>query len=257
MTGNDDIFGGAFGAGDRPETDMPGLSGVPGLAGPETVARNFKGLRMLRNSPLLDETLRYWTSLREGDAIPRRSAMDPQKMQLILGHAMILDQLRHGTVRIRLGGHAMERLMGMSARGLPIRALFDTADRTRAVDLFGQVFDTPATLELDLISEGMSGLVTGRMLVLPMLDAAGRVTKALTVMVTDRVVKGPRRFSVTNATLLPLPAAPGPTDAPRRRRQDAQLPQPEELDASLHEMAEPSAEFEGRPSSVPWLRVIK
>lgn len=271
MSGIDDIFGGEFGAAHRPADNILGFQepmpddfgsddagvDVSGLAGPETAARSFKGLRMLRRSPLLDETLRYWTSLREGAELPLRSALDPKEMRFILGHAMILDRVRHGTVRIRLGGTAMERLMGLSVRGLPIRALFDLADRTRAVDLFEQVFDKPASLELDLISDAPGGLVTGRMLVLPLRDAAGRISKALTVMVTDRAVEDPRRFSVTNATLLPLSHPDAAQDARRRRTNDLPLPQSSRSVAGAMEMAEPPAEFHGRPSGVPWLRVVK
>lgn len=265
MSGIDDLFGNGFttptGVGGG-LTDLGGRNGAfgdaaPGDSGSEGAARNFRGLRMMRRSPLLDEALRYWTSLREGSDLPHRSALDPKEMRLILGHAMVLDRIRHGTVRIRLGGGAMERLMGMNVRGLPIRALFDLSDRTRAADLFEQVFDAPAMLELDLISEGPGGLVTGRMLVLPLRDAGGAVSKALTVMVTDRTVDEARRFCVTNSTLLPLAPVNGPQTGPRRRHSDAPVPLPGELRAPLREMAEPGAAFEGKPSRVPWLRVVK
>lgn len=235
------------------------MAGIDDIHGPKLVRptgiRQFTGLRMTRRSPLLEETWRYWTSLRDGQDVPQRTALDPKAMSRILGHAMILDQVRHGTVRIRLGGNVMHQVLGMDVRGLPIRALFDLADRTRAVDLIEQVFDTPSTLELDLISEGAEGLVTGRMLVLPLLDAAGAVTKALTVMVTDRVVMdAPRRFAVTNATARPLTGdtSPGTSDAPQRRATDHRLPV--EIMAG---MAEDPAPFEAKPSPVPWLRVVK
>lgn len=223
--------------------------------------RPIDRLRVTRRSPLLDEAWRYWTSLREGAALPRRSALDPKAMRLVIGHAMILDQVRHGTVRVRLGGQSLERIMGMDVRGLPIRAFFDLADRTRALDLIEQVFDTPASLELDLIAHAApGGLVTARMLVLPLLDAAGHATKALAVMVTDRIVDGPpRRFSVTNATLVPILGAHQATP-PRRREEDlavepdlpTELPRPQALG-----LAEPAAPFAGRESHVPWLRVVK
>lgn len=235
------------------------MAGKDEIRGPNPVrtndVRDFTGLRMIRRSPLLEETWRYWTSLRTGTDLPRRSALDPKAMSRILGHAMILDQVRHGTVRVRLGGNVMHQVMGMDVRGLPIRAFFDLADRTRAVDLIEQVFDTPSTLELDLISEGSDGLMTGRMLVLPLLDATGAVTKALTVMVTDRVITdAPRRFAVTNATLVPVDgAAAAPRQGLLRRRvTDHHLPV--EIMAG---MAEDAAPYATRPSPVPWLRVVK
>lgn len=223
--------------------------------------RPIDRLRVARRSPLLDEAWRYWASLREGSALPRRAALDPKEMRLVIGHAMILDQVRHGTVRVRLGGQSLERIMGMDVRGLPIRSFFELEDRTRALDLFERVFDTPASLELDLIAHAApGGLVTARMLVLPLLDAAGRPTKALAVMVTDRMVDAPpRRFSVTNATLVPVPGHRAAS--PVRRRDDA-------LDAGTDDhgtpaprlpaaFAEPPEAFATRASGVPWLRVVK
>lgn len=214
---------------------------------------DFTGLRMMRKSPLLEEAWQYWTSLRRGAELPRRTAMDPKAMRHILGHSMILDQVRPGTVRVRLGGHVMTDLMGMDVRGLPVRAFFDVVDRTRVTDLIEQVFETPATLELDLISEGADGIVTARMLILPLLDTAGRTTKAMAVIVTDKVVTdAPRRFAVTNGTLVPL-AAPITSDDPRRRLTDHDLP----VEVMATGMAEDPAPFETKPSPVPWLRVVK
>ena len=234
-----------------------GRTGAPDVATHRPIDR----LRVTRRSPLLDEAWRYWTSLREGADLPRRAALDPKEMRLVIGHAMILDQVRHGTVRVRLGGQLLERIMGMDVRGLPIRSFFELADRTRALDLFERVFETPATLELDLIAHAApGGLVTARMLVLPLLDTAGRPTKALAVMVTDRTVDvPPRRFSVTNATLVPVPgrqAAQRPLrrsdDVPAMDRTQDADPLPEPM-----AFAEKPAPFASRASAVPWLRVVK
>ena len=221
---------------------------------------DITGLRLMRRSPLLEEAWRYWSSLRRGHELPRRTDLDPRAMTLTLGHSMILDRVRPGTVRVRLGGHVVQELMAMEVRGLPIRAFFDLDDRTRIVDRFEQVFDRAVTLELDLISHGAEGVVTGRLLVLPLLDTAGRVSKALAVLATDRVVKdGPRRFSVTNSALAPIAGASGPI--PTRRTEDAAQPYPlpaerapQDALVGMHEAQTP---FEGRQTSVPWLRVVK
>ncbi|CTQ50470.1 PAS domain-containing protein [Jannaschia donghaensis] len=207
----------------------------------------------MRKSPLLEQAWRYWTAQRNGAELPRRAALDPKAMGTILGHSMVLDRTRPGTVRVRLGGHVLHQLMGMEVRGLPIRAFFDIADRTRAMDLIEQAFTTPATLEFDLISDGADGIVTARMLVLPLLDTAGEVTKALAVLVTDRIVTDPpRRFQLTNATVMPVDGARAPDSLPRRRLTDHHLPV--EIQAG---MAEDPVPFDAAPSPVPWLRVVK
>ena len=233
---------------------MAGLDGYTGGGLGDAKVQRMDGLRMMRGSPLLEEAFRYWASLRSGGGLPRRADLDPVAMRRVLGHAMILDRVRHGAIRVRLGGHVMQDIMGMEVRGLPVRAFFDLADRTRVGALIEEVFETPSTLELDLISEGSDGLVTGRMIVLPLLDASGAVSKALTVMVTDRAVTdAPRRFAVTNAVSVPVNAsAPRRDDVPQRRLTDRHLPT--EIMAGLAEAAAP---YDAKPTAVPWLRVVK
>ena len=213
--------------------------------------RGAGGLRTMRTSPILDQAMRYWSSLREGTDLPRRAALDPRAMRHVIGHAMILDRVHNGAIRARLGGHVMNDLMGMDVRGLPVRAFFDLRDRDRAVELVTQVFETPASLEMDLLSEGPTGtLLTGRMLFLPLLDGAGAPTKALSVLVTDRVVTDPpRRFGITNATMVPFATASA--------RPTPQLHVAHEMDLPVEIAHAASAEPEMRPSSVPWLRIVK
>ena len=90
---------------------------------------------------------------------------------------------------------------------------------------------------------------------LPLLDAGREVSKALTVMVTDRAVTdGPRRFALTNAVSL---SAYDTTQTPQRRMSDLPLPVPAmcpEMHVGMAEAAEP---FAPRVSPVPWLRVVK
>lgn len=236
---------------------MAGIDDLLGRKAPDFLSKNLgiKGLKTMRRSALLEQAWRYWTAQREGADLPRRAALDPKEMGPLLGHAMVLDRVQPGAVRVRLGGHVMNALMGMEVRGLHIRAFFDPADRPQVLQKIEQVFEGPSTLELDLISETEDGLLTARMLILPLLDGADRVTKALAVTVTDRVPSDPpRRFQLTNATLVPVAGAPTrQADLPRRRLFDHHLPV--ELQAG---MAEEAAPFDAKkPARVPWLRVIK
>ncbi|MEM7642681.1 MAG: PAS domain-containing protein [Pseudomonadota bacterium] len=221
---------------------MAGIGGSRGETGDGEI-HDLMGERMTRKSPLLEETWRYWSSLRDGQAIPRRDALEPRSMSFTLGHSMILDRVRPGTIRVRLGGRIMQDIMGMEVRGLPIRAFFDLEARTRATHLVEQVFETPATLEMDLISDGQGGGLRGQLLVLPLLDHVGQPTKALTCLGLDGpVLEPPRRFRIVSHRLSAIRAGAA---APRRRADDA-LPM---------EFAEPTPAF--APSPVPWLRVVK
>ncbi|MFO6463169.1 PAS domain-containing protein [Jannaschia sp. KMU-145] len=208
-----------------------------------------RGFATMRSSPILEEAWRYWLSLRRGTALPRRDALDPNAMRVTVGHSMIIDRVRAGTVRVRLGGRVMRDLMGMDVRGLPIKAFFALPDRDRATALVEEVFETGLATELDLACEGSEGVVGAKMLILPLLDAAFAVTKAQVVVVTDRVIAGdaPRRFSVTGHRLR---ATARSEHHPMRRATDRAAPLPMEL-------AEAATPYAPGPSAVPWLRVVK
>ena len=221
--------------------------------------------RMTRTSPVLEEAWRYWNAKRVGGALPTREALDARAMQLILGHSMILDRVRPGTVRVRVSGRVANDLMGMETRGLPVRAFFDLLQRGVAADMIDRAFDAPATLELDLISKGDDGPIAARMLILPLLDRTGAVTKALAVLVPDRLVAdGPRRFRVVRHNLAPIAVASLSVRGADGLRVDVggmaaidDLPQ-DPIEAVR--ICVPSAEVihrETAPTDVPYLRVVK
>lgn len=192
-----------------------------GATGAATI-HDIMGRRMERHSPVLEEAWRYWSSLRSGRRVPLRDALDPRAMSLTLGHSMILDHVRPGTVRVRLGGRVMNGLMGMEVRGLPVRAFFEVTQRARAADLVEEVFTTPATLEMDLVSHTAGGPTHARMLVLPLQDRDGRVSKAMACIALDRhEPEPPHRFTILRhqrGPLRPHPALLAGAARPERRR---------------------------------------
>ncbi|WP_308914883.1 PAS domain-containing protein [Jannaschia sp. LMIT008] len=221
---------------------------------------DMTGERMARTSPVLEEAWRYWTGLRRGTALPLREALEPRAMSLILGHSMILDRARPGTVRVRLSGRVPNALMGMETRGLPVRAFFDLLQRSQAIEVVEQVFTTPATLELDLLSENAEGTLAARLLILPLRDRRDDVSKALAVLVPERIVTGePRRFSILRQNLAPVAAPSRQVPVPEQTAAgtvvgDAWLE--EELQRMRpHHVA--AAKAATAPTDVPWLRVVK
>lgn len=166
--------------------------------------------RMQRDDPILSQVMRYWDSLRDGDILPARSDLDPRVIQNALGQAFILDRARPGTVRFRVAGHHLNALMGMEVRGMPIRAFFELMERRKLMEHVEACFTAPALLELDLVTEeeGRPPMF-GRMLILPMRDHEGGVTKALGCLATDGIVgTPPRRFKLQREQLTPVSYAP-------------------------------------------------
>ncbi|WP_071673288.1 PAS domain-containing protein [Nioella nitratireducens] len=161
----------------------------------------------------------YWQGLRTGDALPRRRDVDPRALGPLLPYAFLIDRVRPQTLRVRLGGRHLTDLMGMDLRGMPLRALFDSPDRAQLVDMADRVFSTPAGLEAGLISESQCGAVlTGRMVILPLVGRSGAVDRAIGVLSTTGTIGlTPRRFRLCHTSLKPFqtqPTGPRPVRTP-------------------------------------------
>ena len=162
-------------------------------------------------------------------------------------------------MRVRVGGRVPNALMGMETRGLPVRAFFDLMQRGSAAELIERVFEMPATLEMDLASSGDTGDIRARLLILPLRDGADAVSKALAVIVPDRLPEdGPRRFRVMRNHLAPLDRA-APAPRPVASAAPVALVPAAGPDAASPVPA-PTVEDEaaaGQGTGVPWLRVVK
>lgn len=97
--------------------------------------------------------------------------------------------------------------MGMEVRGMPLTALFAPPARPRLSQGLAQVFAGPARAMLTLAADRRLGkpALAGRLLLLPLRDDFGRVSRALGCLVTDgRIGRAPRRFEALQAEIAPL-----------------------------------------------------
>lgn len=189
----------------------------------------------------------YWEALRHGGTLPTRADIDPRGIAGALENAFLLDRIAPGLAKIRLSGMALHDIMGMEPAGMPLSVLFDPAARTRLSTALEQVFAGPSALELWLEAERGIGrpALAGRMLLLPLRDAAGEVRMALGGLVTaGSVGRQPRRFAI--ATLMTEHLA---------ARAPAPLPEPQPL--QMPAFAEPPSPFVPRPApGKPHLRLV-
>jgi hypothetical protein len=166
--------------------------------------------------PALRSVIGYWDSLRGMHLVPSRMALDPAQMRPHLQNAAILEAPRPGTVRVRLAGARINALMGMEVRGMPLRALFDLADRGRVTVAAEQALADPSVLIVDAIAPAPRyGLSHARELrtqiaILPMVDNDLATTRALYVM-SD--LEGPaagtgeqHRWSIVSLEAVPIVA---------------------------------------------------
>jgi len=145
---------------------------------------------------------RYWSAMRKGGLVPRRSDIDPRGIEPLLAEAFVAERIAPGLARLRIAGNHLSDLMGMEVRGMPLSSFLLPADRDRLADLLVDVFDAPATIDLRLTAEARPGQapLTGRMVLMPLRSDLGDISRALGCLVTDGPLgRAPRRFAITSS----------------------------------------------------------
>ncbi|MDR9483338.1 MAG: PAS domain-containing protein [Salibaculum sp.] len=134
----------------------------------------------------------YWRGLAPAGGVPRRADLDPACMGDVIEDALILEPVVPGVARIRVAGRRIMALIGSEPRGRPLSALFVPADRGRLATQTEVAFRMPSVVELALRAPGRPAL-SGRLLLLPLSDDFGAVTRCLCALVADgRPARSPR-----------------------------------------------------------------
>ncbi len=149
--------------------------------------------------PALGKVEAYWEGLRDGRPMPARAEVDPRGIADVLQYAFVLESVAPGVARYRLAGMHLNDLMAMDVRGMPITAMFLPEARRELQKVIERVLDSPAVVRLTLGSD--TGLtrppLDGQMMLLPLRDAHGQVTRILGALETrGRIGRGPRRFMI-------------------------------------------------------------
>lgn len=174
----------------------------------------------------------YWTALRQDGEIPVRSKIDPRGLENILTYAFILERVAPGIARFRLAGSHLIGLAGMEVRGMPLTSFFTPAGRKIVGAATERMFEDPAVVQLDLLSEPRfaRSSVEGQLVMLPLRSDLGDVSRALGVMVTDgRPNSGQSRFNITHTEIRQVFAEPAAAPASAFDLDTARDPQFAEL----------------------------
>jgi hypothetical protein len=166
------------------------------------------GFRSRASLSPLRQAEAYWNALRQGADVPSRARIDPRGLESVLEYAFILERIAPGIARFRLAGQHLTALAGMEVRGMPLTALFTAAARGHVSAVLEHVFDTPAVAELGLRGGARIGHapVAARMILLPLKNDAGDISRALGVLVADSTtaIRTPCRFDIGNTGLRPV-----------------------------------------------------
>jgi hypothetical protein len=142
---------------------------------------------------ILQDLEEHWRELRTGsEHLPRREDLDTARIAGTLPHAFILERAAPGVARLRIAGRSVAALLGSEPKGLPLSVLFTPGARSGLQHWLERCFAGPALV--DLFVEASQGALRqplrGRLLLMPMLDTEGKVTRALGGLLMDGV---PRR----------------------------------------------------------------
>lgn len=192
---------------------------------------------------LLREIEDHWRELRaRAGGLPRRADLDAGRLAAALPHAFILERAGPGIARIRIAGRVIIGLLGGEAKGLPLSLLVSPGSRGTLQGWLERCFSTPAVVELPLVApQGAFRMpLTGRLLLLPMLDAEGEVARALGGIFLDGVPRrGPLRFDIPAS---PVRCHPVTSIEPAK--------------AAIGGAAAPAAVPGFREAERPWLRLV-
>ncbi len=211
------------------------------------------------NDRVIMDLLRYWESLRAGRIAPARSEIDPRQIKSALKHTFILEFDPIGGIRFQLAGEKICALMGMDLRGMPAYSLIDISDRQEFEHTLHTMTRKPEIVEYRLSGNcGGEHSPTARMLLLPMQDADGNITRVLGgLSVRTPLFDPPLRFELVEKMRTRIVAGTGQSTLPSDGgfAEDASPFAPREQgDASRR----PSGQDDGDQimSRVPNLRIV-
>lgn len=150
-----------------------------------------------------------WEALPRMNGVPLRADLDPLALGPLIADCFVADRIAPGVARLRVTGRNLVRYTGAEPRGMPLSVLFEGADRAEITRITENCFAEPALMELPVVAPAGIGRppLSGRLMLLPLRDGLGLVTKALGgFFISGRVGRGPRRFRIDPA--LPMRKMP-------------------------------------------------
>jgi hypothetical protein len=193
---------------------------APAAAGPIWLTGRLR--RAQPDYPRVARVLAYWEGLRAGRIAPTRTEIDPAGIAEHLEVMFVAEVVAPGIARFRLAGQHLATLAGMEPRGMPLSCLFEAPARDGLAQAVAQV-GMGARVILPLRADrgiGRPGL-EGRLALLPLSDADGRITRILGALETcGQPGRPPRRFRLTGPAegAVSVAALPQPQATPEARR---------------------------------------
>ncbi len=173
--------------------------------------------------PVLRQLEQYWHSLRMYDTIPARDNIAPSAIGSALPWTFVLQRVAPSVARMRVAGQQLHDILRMDPRGMPVSAFFGHDDRSTLAVHLEMAFSDPALVALPLCAPStfLRKPVTGQILLMPLVDNQGDVSRVLGALITDgSLASRKRRLSIDSTKptrYQPINMMPTPARQPSKK----------------------------------------
>ena len=173
---------------------------------------------------------RDWRELCGNELRPTFSGLDPLKMEDTLPFAFILKRTGPGASRLRVAGQRVHDLFYEDLAGRNFATLFEEKSSETATELMEAAFTLPAVTSFSVLAKRSLGRrpVRGQVILLPMRDPKGDISRMLGAVVTDGTpCPHPLRFEIDHTQPIRCDEQDGffPDRRERSRRGERNTPQ--------------------------------
>lgn len=155
---------------------------------------SFHSFHMAKNFPMVGRVIEFWASLAQSGTIPKRGDIDPRALGDSLPYIFLIDRIGQDQAQFRICGTYLVTLLGEDAKGRSFEDLFARHHLDHLTGILSDLWVKTVPAIFDIASEPSHSLdhgLTGKIALLPLLDAFGGQTKALGVLQTDGRIKYP------------------------------------------------------------------
>lgn len=147
-------------------------------------------------SPLLDEALRYWTSIRGEATLPSRADMEPEKVVSLWPHILMVDVMDDGDFFVRLFGQNLVNAYGEQTGRRVSESSVPDVVRERSKLLFDFCVEqaAPAYAYWPEAPEGKRVIFDVEALCLPLSSDGRTPDRLMSLNVNSRREKPPRSY---------------------------------------------------------------
>ena len=162
--------------------------------------------------PCLNILRGYWEGLRSDGALPLREVVSPNGLGGAIENCFIAERIAAGMGRFRVAGSAINDVIGIDARHMPLTLLLEPVARGTLTRVLEDVFTKATALDITLEAERGIGRphLAARMLLLPLRGAQGEYHQVIGALaLSGQIGRAPRRFGITRLRSETLDAPAG------------------------------------------------